>query len=215
MPAVWSYLAATYDKDGDGRIVAQEYSRSAQTFARLDRDHDEALTAADFEGPARMDEVIAHLVLMRHLRDPAGTGPPGSEEVAARFARLDRDKDGRLERRELEAVLAASRPLPEGGPPEVPKGVHVYDSLLILLDRDASRDLALSEIEEFRARAAEKARAAQRAEGAEGSPARPRAPAVGDPAPDFTLATHDGGALATLSDYRGSKPVALIFGSWT
>jgi hypothetical protein len=39
--------------------------------------------------------------------------------------------------------------------------------------------------------------------------------AVGDPAPDFTLITRDGKAKVTLSDYRGKKPVVLIFGSYT
>ena len=39
--------------------------------------------------------------------------------------------------------------------------------------------------------------------------------AVGDPAPDFTLASYDDGAL-TLSNYRGQKDVILVFyrGHW-
>lgn len=38
---------------------------------------------------------------------------------------------------------------------------------------------------------------------------------VGDVAPDFTLITKDGKSKTTLSDYRGKKPVVLIFGSYT
>ncbi len=38
---------------------------------------------------------------------------------------------------------------------------------------------------------------------------------VGDPAHDFTLASLDGKQQATLSDFRGERPVALIFGSYT
>ncbi len=38
---------------------------------------------------------------------------------------------------------------------------------------------------------------------------------VGDPAPDFTLASLDGKQQVTLSDFRGERPVALIFGSYT
>lgn len=34
-------------------------------------------------------------------------------------------------------------------------------------------------------------------------------------APDFTLASPDGKTRVTLSDYRGKKPVVLIFGSFT
>jgi hypothetical protein len=38
---------------------------------------------------------------------------------------------------------------------------------------------------------------------------------VGDPAPDFHLRTLDKTATVSLSSFRGSKPVVLIFGSYT
>lgn len=41
------------------------------------------------------------------------------------------------------------------------------------------------------------------------------APKVGDIAPDFTLYDVNGENRASLSDFRGRKPVALIFGSYT
>jgi peroxiredoxin len=41
------------------------------------------------------------------------------------------------------------------------------------------------------------------------------APKVGDTAPDFTLFDVKGENAATLSHFRGQKPVALIFGSYT
>ena len=41
------------------------------------------------------------------------------------------------------------------------------------------------------------------------------APQAGDMAPDFTLQTIAGTETLTLSDFRGQKPVALIFGSYT
>jgi len=37
----------------------------------------------------------------------------------------------------------------------------------------------------------------------------------GDTAPDFTLRTVDKTAQVTLSSFRGSKPVVLVFGSYT
>jgi AhpC/TSA family/EF hand len=40
-------------------------------------------------------------------------------------------------------------------------------------------------------------------------------PRPGEPAPDFTLPTHDGTAKVTLSDFRDRKPVVLIFGNFT
>jgi peroxiredoxin len=41
------------------------------------------------------------------------------------------------------------------------------------------------------------------------------APKAGDLAPDFTLTDISGTESVTLSDFRGKKPVALIFGSFT
>ena len=42
-----------------------------------------------------------------------------------------------------------------------------------------------------------------------------KAPKAGDMAPDFTLFDISGKNSVTLSDFRGKKPVALVFGSFT
>ena len=42
-----------------------------------------------------------------------------------------------------------------------------------------------------------------------------QAPKVGDWAPDFELFDSKGENPVRLSDFRGKKPVALIFGSFT
>ena len=42
-----------------------------------------------------------------------------------------------------------------------------------------------------------------------------RPPAVGEDAPDFTLATRGEESSVTLSQFEGKKPVVLIFGSYT
>jgi len=42
-----------------------------------------------------------------------------------------------------------------------------------------------------------------------------RAPKVGDLAPDFTLYDPQGETSVTLSSFRGKRPVALVFGSFT
>ena len=42
-----------------------------------------------------------------------------------------------------------------------------------------------------------------------------RLPGPGDPAPDFELRLLGGGGQVRLSAYRGKRPVALIFGSYT
>lgn len=41
------------------------------------------------------------------------------------------------------------------------------------------------------------------------------APKVGDVAPDFELYDANGENAVRLSDFRGKKPVALAFGSYT
>lgn len=52
-------------------------------------------------------------------------------------------------------------------------------------------------------------------DGLELPPVQPERVAVGDVAPDFTLRAHDGNTV-TLSDYRGSRNVLLVFyrGHW-
>jgi len=42
-----------------------------------------------------------------------------------------------------------------------------------------------------------------------------KAPAVGDEAPDFDLPLRGSPARVRLSSFRGTRPVALIFGSYT
>lgn len=43
----------------------------------------------------------------------------------------------------------------------------------------------------------------------------PKSPKVGDLAPDFELQDPDGKVQIRLSDFRGKRPVALVFGSYT
>jgi peroxiredoxin len=38
---------------------------------------------------------------------------------------------------------------------------------------------------------------------------------VGDEAPDFSLETYDNRSRVQLSDFKGKKPVVLVFGSYT
>jgi hypothetical protein len=40
-------------------------------------------------------------------------------------------------------------------------------------------------------------------------------PPVGEEAPDFELRTLEGDRVVKLSDFRGKKPVVLVFGSYT
>ena len=42
-----------------------------------------------------------------------------------------------------------------------------------------------------------------------------KSPKVGDFAPDFELQDPEGNVSVRLSDFRGKRPVALVFGSYT
>ena len=42
-----------------------------------------------------------------------------------------------------------------------------------------------------------------------------QAPKIGEMAPDFELSDTQGKQTVKLSDFRGQRPVALIFGSFT
>lgn len=43
----------------------------------------------------------------------------------------------------------------------------------------------------------------------------PGSPEIGDEAPDFELRDSQGENPLHLSDFRGEKPIALVFGSFT
>ena len=54
-PEVLNKLLQQYDKNKDGKIQKDEYPRTVEAFANLDRDRNGVLDAADFEaGPARV-----------------------------------------------------------------------------------------------------------------------------------------------------------------
>jgi thiol-disulfide isomerase/thioredoxin len=83
----WDSTKKRFDRNGDARVVRQEFPGTDPDFARLDRDHDKALTAADFDfsGSALMPS-------------------PG----AMVFSRADRDANGKVTREELEAFFKST-----------------------------------------------------------------------------------------------------------
>ena len=83
----WESTRKRYDRDGDGRIARAEFSGGDADFARLDRDHDKSLTAADFDFSAS-----------------ALAPSPG----AMVFSRLDRDGSGKVTREELDAFFQSN-----------------------------------------------------------------------------------------------------------
>jgi Ca2+-binding EF-hand superfamily protein len=88
-PATWTRQAfRRIDRNGDGRIVPNEWSYGPEYFRRADRDRNGALTSAEFEGNAQWDDD----------RDD-------------RFEYLDANNNGRIERREWHGGAAAFQDL--------------------------------------------------------------------------------------------------------
>ena len=78
--------ASGFDRDGDGQVARGEFPGPDADFARLDRDRDRALTAADFD-------------FSPHALTPS----PG----AMLFYRADRDGNGKVTREEFDGLFKA------------------------------------------------------------------------------------------------------------
>ncbi len=83
----WDSTKKRFDRNDDARIVRLEFPGTDADFARLDRDHDKTLTAADFD-----------------FSGSALTPSPG----AMVFSRADRDANGKVTHEELEAFFKAT-----------------------------------------------------------------------------------------------------------
>ncbi len=184
----WSWLASRFDRNKDGVVTADELKGSAALFRALDRDGDGAVTVEDLDWSPRS----------RYLQ--------GRALARGRFAQMDRNGNGRITLAEWEKAfeqaakgktfltqddVAALLYPPSAPPRRVAKDGKSAGpegpSRLTLLKGLFSGEIGSS---------------------TEG-------PGLGQDAPAFTLETHDQSRRISLADYRGKKPVVLIFGSFT
>ena len=203
---VWQHLVERYDSDGDAVVTADEYGRDSSKFERLDKDEDGALTKADFTNAqpmapgqmdTRFDAMATQRSMMRWFQDDDNPGDLYVEEVTASFYRLDSDRDG---------WLSAA---------EYPGGETTWASFVAACDTDHDGEVALAETESFFNRRDRDGDGVWKRPPPRAGARRRVGVAEGEPAPDFTLRPPDGGDPVTLSSFRGGKPVALIFGSYT
>jgi hypothetical protein len=181
----WKWLVSFCDTKPSGAITRERFKGSSALFAALDRNHDGELTAGDFDWSDRS------LYAMQGM--PSGFW----------FRGLDTNSNGKVSKEEWDAFftkIARGKDFltPEDlreafpvAPPPRPKPTgppkREGPSVLTLTLGLLSGEL--------------------------GSPFE--GPHVGDMAPDFALRTYDGKRMVRLADFRGKKPVVLVFGSFT
>jgi Ca2+-binding EF-hand superfamily protein len=213
--SIWAFVSSKYDADGDGQVATAEYDRGQDTFARLDRDGNGALTPSDFESATKgppmtlTKEDSVTMTLWRVFRREQDMDV-SRDELLETLAELDLDGDERLTRKETKPAM------PRGGPGS---GDNRFGLLQEVLDEDGDGALARVELLAFFDRRDTDGDGLLSMLGGGNRAPRDVGPPVGarpgDMAPDFTLSSADGGRDVTLSGFRGDTPVALIFGSYT
>jgi hypothetical protein len=183
----WSWLTQRFDRDKNGLVTPDELKGSAALFRALDRDSDGAVTTEDLDWSPRS----------RYLQ--------GRSQARGRFGRMDGNGNGRISLEEWEKAFE-----------QATKGKK-------FLTQDDLADLLYPSPPQHSAGKAGKPPASEGPSrwtllkgllsGEIGSPFE--GPRVGQEAPPFRLETHDKSRRISLADYRGKKPIVLIFGSFT
>lgn len=173
---------------------------------RFDKDADGGITAEEFTGPeglfARLDrdgdgsirrDDLDWSERSNYLRSRGAFRAP--------FQRADANSNGRLTREEFQALFDRAAGA---------KGYLTPDDLADLMSRPRSSGKPSGPPPDMPSRLT---LLKGLFSGEIGS--MHEGPRIDDPAPDFTLSTHDQQLRLSLSDFRGRQPVVLIFGSFT
>lgn len=145
------------DADGDGKVSQAEWKGPPEGFARLDRNADGVLDAADMQGKGGAGGGMGLELVRRRWAemDADGDGKltPAEWKGDQPFERVDADKDGVLTEADLKAMMSAfggggpgAPGASEGGPKELtPEQVAQH---FAGLDKDASGKLEAAELPE-------------------------------------------------------------------
>jgi hypothetical protein len=106
----WEEAAKKYDKDGDGEIARCEYPGTDADFARLDRNHSDAIDEADFDFSAHSLAPTPGLALFMRA-DRNGDGRLTPEELTAFYQQCDRDDQGFLSLMDVQEAFRPGKPL--------------------------------------------------------------------------------------------------------
>jgi hypothetical protein len=177
----WKWFASRFDANADGTIRRAEFTGPDAAWERLDRDHDGAIAATDFD----WSEGSAWYRMAR--------------QGSRRFDMIDSDGNGRITAGEWQAFFA----IVADGKDHLTND-DLRDAMFINAERPRSRFATFADRVD-RLKVILNGDIGSMYEG----------PDLGTPGPEFTLTTHDRRGVVRLADYRGNKPVVLIFGSFT
>ncbi len=174
--------------------------------------------------------------LARYFQDDDDAGTLPLTEAQAAFVVYDGSDGTTPDGLVIEGEFTCSmedrhREVPGDDSPMVQRAMgedSAWANLIGGLDSDKDKALSADELENFYVKVMNTNTIDYSGWSAQGAPRRARptrtdgraaaddlAAQEGQKAPDFTLASPDGDTTATLSQHVGSKPVALIFGSYT
>ena len=166
-------------------LPAQSSPARPSLFDRLDRDRDGAITPDDLDWSEKSPFVKQQA------------------QATQLFRAIDADADGRVSADEWEAYFRRTTKEKEYLTPDDLRAALFPPSRRG--DRAKGDKAKETKTKELMLQAF--------LDGDAGSPFE--GPRVGQDAPHFTLPTYDGKGTVSLSDFRGKKPVVLIFGSFT
>jgi EF-hand domain pair/AhpC/TSA family/EF hand len=171
---------------------------------RYDADRDGVITRKEFTGPAELFERLDRNHdgrLTPEDLDWSAKSPLNRQlqQAAQLFRQADRDTDGRVSADEWQALF---RKAARGKDGLLPEDLHA------LLFPPPPREGPSGDSRPSRFTLLMGLLSGEIGSSGEG-------PKVGQVAPAFTLQTHDGRRTVALADYRGKRPVVLVFGSFT
>lgn len=218
--SAWDLIRDAHDKNKDGKVTKEEYTRGEERFQRLDRNRDGVVTGEDFQRGRRRGR--------GRERPGAGGSPPRIDRGRVIGFLMDVDRDGKVTREETGRWLKDRDENQDGVLTAEEIGGRRGRFVLRILDTDGDGKVTAAEVEAAfkeadedgdgsldaprRRRGRGEGRGPRGRRGRRGDDAAPKA---GAPAPDFELPRLHGQGSVKLSSFKGSKPVALIFGSYT
>jgi len=206
-------LMRALDADGDGTISKEEINGAVKALKMLDKDGNGKLTANElrpqFGGVPRRGgfgertggrfgagQLVERMMESDSNGDKKISKSEAPDRLKERFDRVDSNSDGFVDEAELKAMTerfgGQRRPNRPGDRRPSRPGNGEDRPSRPNADNSAPRERAAS---------------GRRREG--------EITTEGKPAPDFKLKTVDGKHEAQLASFKGKKPVALLFGSYT